>query len=84
MAKCEVCGNDYEQAFEIVMSDGARHTFDAFECAIHKLAPECAHCGCRVIGHGVQAGDKVFCCAFCSHNAGEKGAVDNVEDPKPE
>ena len=38
MAKCEVCGNDYHLSFEVVTA-GARHTFDSFECAIHKLAP---------------------------------------------
>jgi len=56
MSKCETCGNDYERAFQVVM-DGQSHTFDSFECAIHALAPKCAHCGCSVIGHGVQAGD---------------------------
>jgi len=30
--------------------------FDSFECAIHRLAPACAHCGCKVVGHGVEAG----------------------------
>ena len=53
MATCEVCGNDYDKAFEVSMA-GERHTFDCFECAIHALAPTCAHCGCRVIGHGVE------------------------------
>src|SRR5690606_19500706 len=52
MAGCEVCGNDYDKAFEVTMG-GETHTFDAFECAIHALAPECAHCGCKIIGHGV-------------------------------
>jgi hypothetical protein len=31
--------------------------FDSFECAIHMLAPVCPHCGCRVIGHGVEHED---------------------------
>ena len=43
MAKCEVCGNDYDMAFQVVTA-GVTHTFDSFECAIHKLAPICAHC----------------------------------------
>jgi hypothetical protein len=51
MAVCEVCGNDYARAFEVTTA-GATHVFDSFECAIHRLAPACAHCGCRVIGHG--------------------------------
>ena len=55
MAKCEVCGNDYALSFEVIAA-GQRHIFDSFECAIHKLAPICEHCGCRVIGHGVEGG----------------------------
>lgn len=31
------------------------HVFDSFECAIHRLAPVCEHCGCKIIGHGLQA-----------------------------
>ncbi len=53
MAVCEVCGNDYDKSFEINVN-GKNHTFDSFECAIHTLAPECHHCGCKVIGHGVE------------------------------
>jgi hypothetical protein len=66
---CEVCGNEYDKAFEVVQ-DGRRHVFDSFECAIQALAPRCAHCGCRVIGHGLEAGGKIFCCAHCAHGAG--------------
>src|SRR5437763_10382283 len=53
MAKCEVCGNDYDKAFTVTMN-GQPHTFDSFECAVHALAPTCAHCGCQVVGHGVE------------------------------
>lgn len=69
MAKCEVCGNDYDGAFEVVMK-GKHHTFDSFECAIHALAPRCASCGCRIIGHGVQKQDDIYCCAACAGKAG--------------
>lgn len=68
MATCEVCGNEYEKAFKVTMS-GRDHTFDCFECAIHALAPPCGHCGCRVIGHGVDAGGRVFCCSSCAEQA---------------
>jgi hypothetical protein len=77
MATCELCGNEYERAFEIRM-DGQTHIFDSFECAIHRLAPSCEHCGCRVIGHGVQAGDHIFCCAACAGSKGAKGLRDHV------
>jgi hypothetical protein len=69
MAKCEVCGNDYPRAFQVVMN-GQSHTFDSFECAIHALAPACAHCGCKVVGHGLEAGGTIYCCASCARNAG--------------
>ena len=62
MAKCDVCGNDYYLSFEVIAA-GNRHVFDSFECAIHKLAPVCAHCGCKIIGHGIEAKQNYFCCA---------------------
>jgi hypothetical protein len=71
VAECELCGNEYDKAFEVVMR-GERHVFDSFECAIHRLAPTCEHCGCRVIGHGVEADGRMFCCAHC---AGESGVT---------
>ena len=79
MAECEVCGNDYYLSFEVIAA-GNRHVFDSFECAIHKLAPICAHCGCRIIGHGIEAKQTFFCCARCARMAGVDGAVDNVTD----
>ena len=80
MAKCEVCGNDYRLSFEVVMN-GSSHTFDSFECAIHALAPQCAHCGCRIVGHGIEGRAAFYCCAHCAHQAGVPGAVDNVSHP---
>lgn len=79
MAICEVCGNDYDAPILIELGAASeRHVFDSFECAIHALAPTCEHCGCRVIGHGVQAGDSVFCCAHCAEASGVSGASDRV------
>ena len=77
MAKCEVCDNDYDKSFEVVLN-GQSHTFDSFECAIHKLAPTCAHCECRIIGHGVQADDTYYCCAHCAREAGVTEVVDHA------
>lgn len=77
MAKCEVCGNDYDKSFEVRMR-GQTHTFDSFECAIHVLAPTCGHCGCRVIGHGVEGGGKIYCCANCARHSGVTGVDDRV------
>ena len=67
MARCEVCGNDYPRPLEIRLG-GKVHTFDSFECAIHRLAPSCAHCDCRVIGHGVEQDGKLFCCDHCARH----------------
>lgn len=72
MATCEVCGNDYDKAFEVVAA-GARHTFDSYECAIHRMAPVCEHCGCKVIGHGTEVGGRFYCCAHCARES-EAGA----------
>ena len=77
MAVCEMCGNDYDKAFDVVV-DGESHTFDSFECAIHALAPTCEHCGCRVIGHGVEADGRMFCCAHCASEMGVRGLEDRV------
>jgi hypothetical protein len=77
MATCEVCGNDYDGAMT-VEKDGASHVFDSFECAIHALAPTCDHCGCRIIGHGIQAGDRMFCCAHCASRSGVEGVADRA------
>jgi hypothetical protein len=77
MAKCETCGNDYYLSFE-VRTAGQTHVFDSFECAIHKLAPKCEHCGCRIIGHGVEAKDAFYCCANCARESGVVEAADHV------
>lgn len=77
MAVCEVCGNDYDKAFQ-VMLQGATHTFDSFECAVHALAPVCTHCGCKIIGHGVEENGRMFCCANCARLAGVAALRDRV------
>jgi hypothetical protein len=75
MAKCEVCGNEYDLSFEVITA-GYRHVFDCFECAIHKLAPICSHCGCKVIGHGISGNNTFYCCAHCAREAGVTGVAD--------
>jgi len=77
MARCDVCGNKYDKAFTVT-AGGKTHTFDCFECAIHALAPACAHCQCKVIGHGVEAGGTVYCCAHCAKSRGAKGLRDRA------
>jgi hypothetical protein len=69
MAVCQVCGNDYDKAFEVRLG-GRSHTFDSFECAIHALAPTCRHCGVRISGHGLEKDGAMFCCAHCAEQEG--------------
>lgn len=75
MATCEVCGNDYDMAFE-VHSQGAVHVFDSFECAITKMAPICENCGCRIVGHGAEVDGRWYCCAHCARQCGATKIVD--------
>jgi len=77
MTACEVCGNEYDRAFQVTMN-GKAHTFDSFECAIHALAPRCAHCQCRIIGHGVQKGTTMYCCAACAQHQGARELRDRA------
>jgi hypothetical protein len=78
MAQCEVCGNEYDKPFSVSVAGGAPHTFDSLECAIQALAPSCSHCNCRIIGHGVEAGGRMFCCAHCARHLGEKAVRDRA------
>lgn len=78
MARCDVCGNDYDKAFTVTLSDGSSHTSDSFECAIHAVAPTCAHCSCKIIGHGVESNGSIFCCASCARMSGVDGLQDRV------
>ncbi|WP_449065985.1 hypothetical protein [Planomonospora algeriensis] len=80
MAQCEVCGNDYDMSFE-VHAQGAVHTFDCFECAIQMMAPICEHCGVRIVGHGVEADRRWYCCAHCARSEGEGTIVDRADIP---
>jgi hypothetical protein len=78
MPECEVCGNDYDKVMEIRVG-GSNHVFDSFECAIYAIAPTCAHCGCKIVGHGIEGRGSMFCCAHCAEKAGVSGARDRVE-----
>ncbi len=77
MARCEMCGNEYDKAFEVVM-DGKRHIFDCFECAITSLAPVCGHCRTRIIGHGVEVDGNMYCSAHCAKQLGATAVADRA------
>jgi hypothetical protein len=78
MTQCAHCGNDYDKAFTVTLADGKSESFDSFECAIHMLAPTCAHCGMRIIGHGLEAGGSMYCCAHCARHSGAGGLQDRA------
>lgn len=77
MAVCEVCGNDYEMAFEL-RAAGQVHIFDSLECAAQRMAPICDNCNCRILGHGMQANGQFFCCAHCARQKGHVQLVDHA------
>ena len=78
MRRCEVCGNEYDKCMEIRVG-GMTHVFDSFECAVHILAPRCAHCGCQILGHGMESNGAFFCCAHCADQVGVHDMNDRVE-----
>lgn len=77
MGQCATCGNDYANTFSVTMN-GNTLAFDSFECAIEKLAPRCAACGCRVVGHGVEDERTIYCGAHCARGAGVNGVADHA------
>ena len=77
MPVCDRCGNDYDKSFQVLQA-GRTHTFDSFECAIQALAPTCAHCGTRIIGHGLEKGERMFCCDHCAEKEGVKELRDRA------
>ena len=77
MARCDLCGNDYDKTFTVAMA-GQTYTFDSFECAIQALEPTCPNCGTHVVGHGVDKDDIVFCCVHCAKQEGVDGLRDLV------
>ena len=68
MSVCSTCGNEYARAFD-VHRDGQYFVFDSMECAAHILAPCCAGCGCRILGHGVEDDANIYCSAHCERVA---------------
>lgn len=74
---CVTCGNVYDKTIEI-HRDGKSYVFDCFECAIHTLAPVCARCRCRIIGHGIEVEGVMFCCANCTRQSTSAPVVDRM------
>ncbi|MDX5969845.1 hypothetical protein SIM91_42440 [Rhodococcus opacus] len=63
-----------------LFQDGSRSAiFDSFECAAQNMAPQCGHCGCRILGHGVEVDEQMYCCAHCARASGHQGPTDRVD-----
>jgi hypothetical protein len=77
MTVCVQCGNDYDKAFTVTLAE-QEYTFDCFECAVQALAPVCAHCGCKIIGHGVEEDGSIYCCAHCAKHEGASEVKDRA------
>ena len=77
MGKCVKCGNEYDKSFEVKMN-GKTYIFDSFECAINELAPRCKHCGCIIIGHGLENDGIIYCCSSCAVEEGETKLIDRA------
>ena len=78
MGICVTCDNTYDKTFEVVF-DNKTYTFDCFECAIHYLAPICNSCGMKVIGHGVESNERIYCGAHCARKEGIRGVHDRSD-----
>lgn len=75
--QCETCGNEYDKPMRIELA-GKTHVFDSFECAIFRLAPHCARCHIRILGHGMEKEGRMYCCAHCAHVAGIPEMTDRL------
>lgn len=78
MPICYTCGNDYDKAFSVTTSEGTFYHFDSIECAAQQLAPPCEQCGTRILGHGLEADGRYFCCDHCAQQSGVTGLNDRV------
>jgi hypothetical protein len=70
MGRCTVCGHETDQSFTVTTTEGRNFIFDSFECAIDRLAPRCACCGIRIIGHATVSDGSLFCGVHCSQLLG--------------
>lgn len=78
MVTCATCGNDYDRCFEVTTASGEHLAFDSIECAATRIAPICINCGTRILGHGVENEEHMFCSAHCAHLVGVTGVSDRV------
>lgn len=69
MARCEVCGNDYDKAF-VVTLEGSEHTFDSFGAPSTPWPPSATTAAAGWLGMGSKVTAKSICCAHCAQESG--------------
>ena len=47
-------------------------------CDMCGVAPGCAHCGCKIAGHGLEKAGRMFCCAHCAQQEGVRELRDRA------
>ena len=70
--------SDKNHSEPFIVAQGRVHTFDSLECAVHKAAPACEHCGVSIVGHGLEKSGRMFCCGYCAERAGVKELRDRA------
>jgi len=65
MTVCMTCGTDSDDAFTVTW-EGRTAAFDCIECLATMVAPICAHCGCRILGHSLVVDGGRYCCPHCA------------------
>lgn len=78
MPVCYTCGNDYDKTFTVTVASGETYHFDSIECAARQIAPACEQCGTTILGHGLEADGRYFCCDHCAQGAGVEGLRDSL------
>lgn len=84
MTICNVCGNEYNQSFEL-HSEHEIQVFDRFECAFYTVTPMCACCKGKINENGIEIGGVFFCCIHCAveYHACELKQVAYVYEAEP-
>ena len=82
MARCDVCGNDYDKSFQIVQGRQVAHFRQLRMRHSWHLRRRVSHCGCRIIGHGMEAHGEFFCCAYCAKQSGAPQMKDRAESTR--
>lgn len=78
MGTCATCGNVYDKTFTVTTAGGDQYEFDSIECAAQMLAPTCERCGVRILGHGFEDGDIMYCSAHCARQVGITAFEDSI------